>query len=60
VEIPEGVREEIVEILERVRGPLAVGKELQSLEDEAQAVETPEMEEEAVVVRVWRQEHGKS
>jgi len=60
VEIPEGVREEIVEILERVRGPLAADKELLSLEDEAQAVETPELEEAAVVVRVWRQEHGKS
>ena len=60
MEIPEGVREEIVEILERVRGPLAADKELLSLEDEAQAVETPELEEEAAVVRVWRQEHGKS
>jgi len=60
VEIPEGVREEIVEILERVRGPLAADKELLSLEDEAQAVETPELEEAAAVVRVWRQEHGKS
>ena len=58
MEIPEGVREEIVEILEKVRGPS--DKELLSLKDEAQAVETPELEGEAAVVRVWRREHGKS
>jgi len=33
VEIPKGLREEVVDILEKIRGPLAAGKELLSLED---------------------------
>jgi len=60
VEIPEEVREEIVEIPEKVRGPLAADKEVLSLEAEVEAVETLELEEEAAVVRGWKQEHGKS
>ena len=60
MEIPEEVREKIVEIQEKVRVPLAVDKELLSLEDEVEAVETLELEEEAAVVRGWKQEHGKS
>jgi len=60
VEILEVVREEIVEISEKVRGPLAADKEVLSLEDEVEAVETLELEEEAAVVRGWKQEHGKS
>ena len=60
MEIPEEVREEIVEIQEKVRVPLAVDKELLSLEDEVEAVETLMLEEEAAVVRGWKQEHGKS
>jgi len=49
-----------VEIPEKVRGPLAADKEVLSLEDEVEAVETLELEEEAAVVRGWKQEHGKS
>ena len=60
VEIPEEVREEIVEILEKVRVPLAADKEVLSPEAEVETVETLELEEEAAVVRDWKQELGKS
>jgi len=46
-----------VEIPEEVRDPLAADKDLLSLEDKVQAVET---ELEAGVVRGWKQEHGRS
>ena len=49
-----------MEIPEKVRGPLAADKEVLSLEAEVEAVETLELEEEAAVVRDWKQELGKS
>ena len=56
MEIPEEVREEIVEILEKVRVPLAADKELLSQEDEVdlrveseELVEIPEEVREEIV-----------
>ena len=49
-----------MEIPEKVRGPLAADKEVLSLEAEVETVETLELEEEAAVVRDWKQELGKS
>jgi len=73
VEILEVVREEIVETPEEVRDPQVAdkedevdlrveGKDLVEIPEEVkeEIVETLELEEEAAVVRDWKQELGKS